>query len=1270
MLLVLLVMLLGSITTTHAQDPSKTAACSMVSIPFYSPVSHWGGKYITSAGTLRVLVVFVKFADDNETSPTWPNPSVLPTWAQNIVDVNYSASGNYTANRMSKYFYENSYGVFHVIGDVYYVTATYSEDYYHQVAGNSSAVAARGALETEVFNKLAASPYSVNFTRYDNWHSNSDSVAWANTAGADGVLDMCWFITRNLHDENYQSPLQIGVGWATLDCPSISEGGVLIKGSDYYFPASGISGFGKTLSMPLSPIEAADGSYTVVNFLAHEMTHYLFGTGHFATLEGQASLASNRSISSMKGYAGGWQGHYSGYEKWRLQWLTPTLVNANVDGLQLYDQATTTSPNQTRLVQIPIDANQFFLVENRRWISNYESRYAHLNTSPNAKLRPGLVVYHIISESDDLPSTTVKIIDAEGRYDWTATNYQNTPYNPYDDVLDKVSPDPVNGYDEREFVYINGRQESLSNGWRIGWWPNSNLPYGGGNYRYCVNMQDVSTPCRDFDGDSLNVFSVGDVISPWSNPASHKWSGTTFAATTIGVQATSFDPVSQAYTLSVRVTNPEQLAPSKPQGMNTSWNSSGQIVSSWNANQEPGMLQGGTYDLFRAVYYSGATLNYSKLNVSPINGNSYIDNSGLPTGLPNGVDLFLRYHCVARDNTGKLSVPSTDSWLYLGRTAAGTISSNTAYSGTYLITGTLTVNGGATLTISGGTTIRMTPGIVLYINGQLTANGSTGQPITFDQSGTSAYYGVCFNSGSSGSLSYCTFNHATTGITSYSSNLTISNSSFTNSTGGITCSGASPSISGCLFTNNYFGIYLVNYSNPDIENCDIESSGNSGMYLSSSAPTIRYNTIRNSSQSGIWFHNYSSPSNIYHNNISGSSYGFYCDGQSSPQAIYGCNAVYCGYTQVYAYYGCLPLLGNAYNSGLNSFDGYPNDYVIATSSSIVTAVSNWWGTASPVPTKFYADGTSSVVWSPALTYDPNPGRPKVDIESPTATATPFADSTLNLAYQTYQAGRYSDAVALFLKVYQASSSSPSSAKQALLFLADAYERSGQTDFLTYLTHNIAAKASTIPDLTIAQRELQAHWLTKGGRYSEAVAIEMGIIQDFSSNADASKFALFNMGETYNFCLNDPVNAKSILQEFVSKYPGDRLAGLAGFILASSAGAPGTSKLEPGGSKSSSSAMPMGFAIEPNYPNPFNPSTEIHYSLADAGNVSLVIYDILGREIATLANGSQPAGRYTVTWNSQSSGIPVSSGMYFARLRVLNDLGGVKFAKTIKLLLTR
>lgn len=75
-----------------------------------------------------------------------------------------------------------------------------------------------------------------------------------------------------------------------------------------------------------------------------------------------------------------------------------------------------------------------------------------------------------------------------------------------------------------------------------------------------------------------------------------------------------------------------------------------------------------------------------------------------------------------------------------------------------------------------------------------------------------------------------------------------------------------------------------------------------------------------------------------------------------------------------------------------------------------------------------------------------------------------------------------------------------------------------------------------------------------------------------------------------------------------------------------------------------------FMLYDAYPNPFNPSTMIQYELPEQADVSLVIYDIAGREVTSLVSTSQPVGSYNVTWDgSDRDGHPVAGGMYFARL---------------------
>ena len=77
--------------------------------------------------------------------------------------------------------------------------------------------------------------------------------------------------------------------------------------------------------------------------------------------------------------------------------------------------------------------------------------------------------------------------------------------------------------------------------------------------------------------------------------------------------------------------------------------------------------------------------------------------------------------------------------------------------------------------------------------------------------------------------------------------------------------------------------------------------------------------------------------------------------------------------------------------------------------------------------------------------------------------------------------------------------------------------------------------------------------------------------------------------------------------------------------------------------------PDKYLLEANFPNPFNPSTGINYQLPMNGHVTLKVYDVLGREVATLVDGKQNAGYYRVNFNGSN----LSSGIYFYRLTAGN-----------------
>ena len=92
--------------------------------------------------------------------------------------------------------------------------------------------------------------------------------------------------------------------------------------------------------------------------------------------------------------------------------------------------------------------------------------------------------------------------------------------------------------------------------------------------------------------------------------------------------------------------------------------------------------------------------------------------------------------------------------------------------------------------------------------------------------------------------------------------------------------------------------------------------------------------------------------------------------------------------------------------------------------------------------------------------------------------------------------------------------------------------------------------------------------------------------------------------------------------------------------------------------------PLTFNLSQNYPNPFNPSTKINFTLPHSGNVTLKVYDMLGREVATLINGYKSEGNYSVDFNENITTKGLSSGVYIYQLK--ED----KFIQTKKMVLLK
>jgi hypothetical protein len=103
-------------------------------------------------------------------------------------------------------------------------------------------------------------------------------------------------------------------------------------------------------------------------------------------------------------------------------------------------------------------------------------------------------------------------------------------------------------------------------------------------------------------------------------------------------------------------------------------------------------------------------------------------------------------------------------------------------------------------------------------------------------------------------------------------------------------------------------------------------------------------------------------------------------------------------------------------------------------------------------------------------------------------------------------------------------------------------------------------------------------------------------------------------------------------------------------------------------------LPSVFSLEQNFPNPFNPSTVIQYSIPavktghapSLHEVTLKVYDVLGREVAVLVNEHQSPGDYKVEWDATG----LASGVYLYSINVETTIGSAGFTRVKKMVLLR
>jgi M6 family metalloprotease-like protein len=572
-----------------------------------------------------------------------------------------------------------------------------------------------------------------------------------------------------------------------------------------------------------------------------------------------------------------------------------------------------------------------------------------------------------------------------------------------------------------------------------------------------------------------------------------------------------------------------------------------------------------------------------------------------------------------------------------------TISNNNTYAKLKIIGNNWTTGSSQTLTIPSGAIFEMAPssslkfgsysGITSY--GRIQIIGTSSQPITLTTSTTGGTWSGITISGSGANnsqLSYATINSVLT----YGGSALIVNGA----------TGAT--IDHCTITNNVNygtnGILLLNAGSPNVSYNTISNNGSYGIRYQNTSGDVWKNTIQNNAYGGV--------------NLSNSSPNF---GHSGFYAYNGNNTITDGSYGVYATYYSYPFVGSQYNSyyGYNSISNNSIARISATSYSEVLAEQNWWGSFPPSSSWFQQDGTSLIEYNPAL--ESAPGKEKELIVSPknekqieplenVATGTnSILSETISMASNSI-IREFWDARDAMLR---------GEPERAVEILTTVIQNSKNTVIVERGIAEYITLTQSYPD----NKKIQAAFSLLKNKISQSNIAKIYLARLYSVSGDLSQasllyqtakgndytkteFKLASLNEFYDNLLYGSVNtAKQNLAEIQKHFKDDAEVKEAAWLFDLVKDKPIEIRNNNNNNGDNIQIASNNAVIESrfeNYPNPFNPTTTIAFSLPEAGNVHLAVYDYLGREVKVLIDGYRQSGKHEVQFNATR----LASGVYY------------------------
>jgi hypothetical protein len=439
--------------------------------------------------------------------------------------------------------------------------------------------------------------------------------------------------------------------------------------------------------------------------------------------------------------------------------------------------------------------------------------------------------------------------------------------------------------------------------------------------------------------------------------------------------------------------------------------------------------------------------------------------------------------------------------------------------------------------------------------------------------------------------------------------------------------------------NDAYGIVMANTSLARLQWCTLLGPGLTGLYLDNASPTILHSTIkwfdygvRAITNSAPVFQDGAEGQNGGYNVITENTVGVQCEN--------GSNAV-------------LGLVVQSEDGGQNSIYNNTLYDVALYNECYVYAHNNWWGQPSGPDLNKIVEVGSKLYYDPWLFSDPNGGSAPIRGKTIAATVAEAGEQTeplspgvggIGRAIGQRMRGNHSFAVALLRTIVGSADESLNVKRWALSELLSNtahFRANGNSNYLRGLQnqHLLTTVRATLPATFVEEQN------------SPEAATEWNLNTRSTSNSlrSAGLYGKFLLALHMDGNVTEASALYNRLRSEHTDAPQTSLAARQLRLARSASAATFLNKHhERNGANvlaSASTEKLKAFALEQNYPNPFNPTTTIRFAIPRNDHVTLKVYDLLGREVATLVDEVQGSGFKSIEFDASQ----LASGVYIYRL---------------------